>query len=95
MEFAHNARSHSATGISPFQAWYGYQLQFIPFVKFTTVNPTVEEQLHLLEQICSKVTASLQVAAEIMKCSGSNTPMHKFKENNMVWLEGVEGSRHT
>ena len=43
MEFTHNARAHSTTGHSPFQVWYGYQLEFIPTVNFTTTIPTVEE----------------------------------------------------
>jgi hypothetical protein len=43
MEFAHNARSHSATGKSLFQVWYSFQPTFIPPVNFATTIPTVEE----------------------------------------------------
>ena len=45
MEFAHNARAHSATNHSPFKVWYGYQPEFIPPVNFATTIPTVEEHL--------------------------------------------------
>ena len=89
MEFAHNAQSHSTTGKSPFKVWYGYRPKFIPPAKFTTVIPTVEERLHSLDQIQSKVTAALKVAAEIMKCTGPSTPSHQFKPGDLVWLEGT------
>ena len=80
MEFAHNTRSHSTTGKSPFKVWYGYRPKFIPPAKFTTVIPTVEERLRSLDQIRSKVTAALKVVAEIMRCTGPSTPSHQFKQ---------------
>jgi hypothetical protein len=76
MEFTHNAQ-------------YRYQPKFIPPAKFTTVIPTVEEQLHSLDQIWSKVTATLKVVAEIMKCTGPSTLSHQFKPGDLVWLEGT------
>ena len=89
MEFAHNAQSHSTTGKSPFEVWYGYQPKFIPPAKFTTVIPTVKERLHSLDQIQSEVTAALKVAAEIMKHTGPSTPSHQFKPGDLIWLEGT------
>ena len=69
MEFAHNARQHSATGGSTFKIWYGFQPEFLPPVNFATKIPAVEEHLHTLDQIHSEVTAALKVAAEVMKHS--------------------------
>ena len=89
MEFAHNARSHSATGQSPFKVWYGFQPEFMPPVNFATTIPTVEDRLRTLDQIRSEVTAALKVAAEVMKRSGPNAPTHRFKPGDLVWLEGT------
>jgi hypothetical protein len=89
MEFTHNVQSHSATGKSPFEVWYGYKPEFIPPISFATAIPTVEECLHSLDQICSKVTTALKIAADIMKCTGPNAPSHTFKEGDLVWLEGT------
>lgn len=89
MEFAHNARSHSATGQSPFKIWYGFQPEFMPPVNFATTIPTVEDRLRSLDQIRSEVTAALKVAAEVMKRSGPNAPTHRFKPGDLVWLEGT------
>jgi hypothetical protein len=49
----------------------------------------VEECLHSLDQICTEVTAALKIAADVMKCTGSNMPSHSFKEGDLVWLEGT------
>ena len=89
MEFAHNARAHSATNLSPFMVWYGYQPEFLPPLNFATNIPTVEEHLQSLDQIRNEVTAALRVAADVMKRSGPDTPSRSFKEHDLVWLEGT------
>jgi transposase InsO family protein len=88
-EFAHNIRSHSATGHSPFEIWYGFQPEFLPPVTLTSQIPTVEERLKVLNQLRSDVSAALAVASEIMKRKGPSTPSQTFAPNQLVWLEGT------
>ena len=89
MEFAHNARTHSATSHSPFKVWYGYQPEFIPLLNFATTIPTVEERLKTIDCIWNKVTAALKVTAETMKRTGPVQPSRTFKEGDLVWLKGT------
>jgi transposase InsO family protein len=88
-EFAHNIRSHSATKRSPFEVWYGYQPEFIPPLHFATTLPALEERLQTLEQLRQEVAASLKVAADIMRQSRPDAPTHRFKEGDLVFLEGT------
>ena len=88
-EFAHNIRSHAATGHSPFEIWYGYQPEFIPPLQFATTIPALEDRLRTMEQLRQEVAASLKVAAEIMRHSKPDAPTHRFKEGDLVFLEGT------
>ena len=42
-----------------------------------------------MNQVRDEVTAALKVAAKVMKCMKPNTPLHIFKEGDLVWLEGT------
>ena len=52
-------------------------------------NPSVEECLRTLDQICTEVTAALKVAAEVMKHSRITHATYEFKPGDLVWLEGT------
>jgi hypothetical protein len=88
-EFAHNVRTHSATGQSPFFVWYGFQLEFIPPINFATHLPAVEDCLKALEQMRREVSTALQLAAEVMKRKGPAAASQHFTTNQLVWLEGT------
>jgi hypothetical protein len=88
-EFAHNIRSHSATGHSPFKIWYGFQPKFLPPTFLASQNPTVEERLRTLDQLRTEVSSALNMATEIMKQKGPSTPSQSFTNTQLVWLDGT------
>jgi hypothetical protein len=69
-EFAPNIRMHSATRQSPFFVWYGFQPEFIPPINFATYLPAMKDCLKALDQMRQEVSATLQLAAEVMKQNG-------------------------
>ena len=89
MEFAHNARPHSSTKITPFKAWYGFNPSFIPLVIWASKFPSVQERLQSIEEMRKEITASLKQAAEVMKRSNTLGETFRFKEGDLVWLEGT------
>jgi hypothetical protein len=88
-EFAHNIRSHSAIGRSPFEVWYGFQPEFLPPVLTSSPIQSVEERLKTMDQLRAEVSAALQVATTIMKRKGPTTSSHSFTPNQLVWLDGT------
>jgi hypothetical protein len=88
-EFAHNIRSHSTTGHSPFKIWYGFQPEFLPPTFLSSQNPTVEERLRTFDQLWTEVSLALNMATKIMKRKGPSTPSQSFTNNQLVWLDGT------
>ena len=89
VEFAHNIRAYSATSLSFFQVWYGFQLEFLPPLTLTSRIPSVEDRMKTLDQLQTEVTAALKIASEVIKWKGPDSPSHIFVENQMIWLEGT------
>ena len=51
IEFAHNARPHRSTHMSPFEIWYGFNPTFKPPPYLQTRIQSVDERVQYLEQI--------------------------------------------
>jgi len=68
--------------------WYGYHPRFTPPLQLlqTTHRRRTLVQLNCLR---SEVTASLKLAAEVMKRPHPVTSSVLFKEGDLVWLEGT------
>ena len=49
----------------------------------------MEERITLFEQLRTEVAASLHLAAEVMKRSRPTGPTYRFKEGDLVWLDGT------
>ena len=58
-------------------------------VNFSTKIITIEEHLCILDRVQSEDTATLKLAAEVMKQSKVTTATYVFKPGDQVWLEGT------
>ncbi|TFY50674.1 hypothetical protein EVG20_g11392 [Dentipellis fragilis] len=77
-------------GRSPFEMLLGYIPVAIPSVKTSSPVPMVEEHFRHMDQIREDLQASLQVAADIMKCTrgDSTQPGVHYQKDDKVWLDG-------
>ena len=85
-EFAHNQRTHSVTGKSPFELLYGYQPEIAGTVRSNPKHPSTEERLQEL-RACREntIAAHAQAAAAMQKRSPAGQVT--FKKGDKVLLE--------
>lgn len=87
-EWWYNTCSHSATGLSPFEAIYGVPPpRLLSYVKGTTKAQAVEEHLKSRDQISKLLKENLESAQNRMK---NHSDMHRtertFSEGEWVYL---------
>src|ERR1700749_1278773 len=87
-EFAHNAKVHSATGLSPYEVLMGRKPTLAPPFQQNLRVPTANDRLTSIKQTWEQVEASLHMAAEIMKLRRPEGESPVFDVGQQVWLEG-------
>ena len=65
-EFAHNQRTHSVTGKSPFELLYGFQPEAAGTVRTTPKHPSTEQRLQSLQEARENTIAAHAQAAAAM-----------------------------
>ena len=65
-EFAHNQRTHSVTGKSPFELLYGYQPEAVGTIRTNQKHPSTEERLRSLQEARENTIAAHAQAAAVM-----------------------------
>lgn len=85
-EFAHNQRTHSVTGKSPFELLYGYQPEAIGTVRSNPKHPSTEERLKTLHEARENtIAAHAQAAAAMARRSPAG--LVPFKKGDKVLLD--------
>ncbi|KAI7943923.1 hypothetical protein MJO28_011451 [Puccinia striiformis f. sp. tritici] len=87
-EFTYNNNEHTATGVSPFKANYGYEPTYGGIPSSEQCLPEVEERLRTLSRVQDEVRQCLEEAQESMKRQ-FNRHVRKtphWKEGDEVWL---------
>ena len=85
-EFAHNQRTHSVTGKSPFELLYGFQPEAIGTVRTNQKHPSTEERLRNLQQARENTIAAHAQAAAAM-ARRLPTVQFSMKKGDQVLLE--------
>lgn len=87
-EFAHNQRTHSVTGKSPFELLYGYQPEAVGTVRSNPKHPSTIERLRTLKEARENTIAAHAQAAAAMsrRLPARQVP---FKKGDKVLLEST------
>ncbi|XP_042988647.1 uncharacterized protein LOC122316178 [Carya illinoinensis] len=88
-EWCYNTTTHSATGMSPFEAFYGHKPRLLLYVCGTTANETMDQQLRTRDEIMGLLKENLQKAQQRMKHFADRKNPTGQKELSQLILEKV------
>jgi hypothetical protein len=87
-KFSYNNNTHSATGVSPFEANYGFNPNFGGILSSEQCIPTVKARLSRLNEVQGEIKECLAAAQELMKTQFDwkvrTTP--RWEVGDEVWL---------
>ena len=88
VEYAHNALSSSATGMSPFMACYGYQPPLFSEQESEASVPSVGAHIRRVKEVWRRARSALSASAVKTKQHADlhRSPAPSYRPGQMVWL---------
>ena len=87
-EFAYNNNLHTSTGVSPFKANYGFNVNFTDVPLSEKCQPSIEQRIDQIKNVQRELKDAMNLTQELMKMQYNTkireTPM--WKKCEKVWL---------
>ena len=86
VEYAHNNLPSSATGLSPFEAFLGYQPPLLPSEEVDLVVPAVQDHIRHCQKVWQDTRSALECTQESNQVNRRRNPAPLYQPGQSVWL---------